>query len=152
MFLGKCSEIMENYKTKIAKNGNRQIRVRAHKIHDIRVFAKITVKIGKSMITGVTYNMPQANPAAPNITAPCHALIHLKRSRIIVMMHEHIAMLLPMPSTNNMKKNKIANAYEECEGKKSHEKMRCYHGLDRVTHEQKDQCLKLVNGIPQNTT
>lgn len=59
--------------------------------------------------TGVVYIKPTVNPTSATGMTVCHGFSRGNWSRIAVTMHEHIAILLPMPSTNNMKKNRMEN-------------------------------------------
>lgn len=62
--------------------------------------------------TGVTYTRPNKKPNVLKPIAACHAFNALKRSRKMVITHVHIAILLPIPSTNSIKKNSIENSCE----------------------------------------
>lgn len=60
-------------------------------------------------LTGVVYSRPMLKPMVETGIMVCQGFNAGNASLIAVTMHEHMAILLPMPSTNNMKKNRMEN-------------------------------------------
>lgn len=53
------------------------------------------------------------NPTVDSNTDACHAFSDLNLSRKMVITHVHIAILLPMPRTNNIKKKRTEKNCKE---------------------------------------